>query len=102
MSFAPSASTSYWRVTRAHTYSLLFALPLLVFYELLALLIADDTGGIRNAADVILKSFFIALAGSHGPVLFGAVLICAVATLLVGVAPQPFVEMLRACVIRLP
>jgi NADH-quinone oxidoreductase subunit N len=29
-----------------------------------------------------------------------AVLICAVATLLVGVAPQPFVEILRACVIK--
>ncbi|HZI67801.1 MAG TPA: NADH-quinone oxidoreductase subunit N [Thermoanaerobaculia bacterium] len=31
-----------------------------------------------------------------------AVLICAAATLLVGVAPQPFVEILRACVIRSP
>ncbi len=31
-----------------------------------------------------------------------AVLICAVATLLVGVAPQPFVEILRACVIKYP
>jgi NADH-quinone oxidoreductase subunit N len=31
-----------------------------------------------------------------------AVLICAVATLLVGVAPQPFVEILRACVIKSP
>jgi NADH-quinone oxidoreductase subunit N len=31
-----------------------------------------------------------------------AVLICAVVTLLVGVAPQPFVEILRACVIKVP
>lgn len=31
-----------------------------------------------------------------------AVLICAVATVLVGVVPQPFVEMLRACVIQTP
>ena len=31
-----------------------------------------------------------------------AVLICAAATLLVGVAPQPFVEILRACVIKAP
>ncbi len=31
-----------------------------------------------------------------------AVLICAVATLVVGVAPQPFVEILRACVIKSP
>jgi NADH:ubiquinone oxidoreductase subunit 2 (subunit N) len=34
--------------------------------------------------------------------LTAAVLICAVATVLVGVAPQPFVEMLRACVIQTP
>ncbi|MDQ5857363.1 MAG: NADH-quinone oxidoreductase subunit N, partial [Acidobacteriota bacterium] len=31
-----------------------------------------------------------------------AVVICAVATLVVGVAPQPFVEILRACVIKAP
>ncbi|HEY3123786.1 MAG TPA: NADH-quinone oxidoreductase subunit N [Thermoanaerobaculia bacterium] len=31
-----------------------------------------------------------------------AVLICAIATVVVGVAPQPFVEMLRACVIKVP
>lgn len=31
-----------------------------------------------------------------------AVLICAVVTLLAGVAPQPFVEILRACVIQAP
>ena len=34
--------------------------------------------------------------------LTAAVLICAVATVVVGVAPQPFVEILRACVIRTP
>jgi NADH-quinone oxidoreductase subunit N len=34
--------------------------------------------------------------------LTAAVLICAVATVVVGVAPQPFVEMLRACVIKVP
>jgi NADH-quinone oxidoreductase subunit N len=34
--------------------------------------------------------------------LTAAVLICAAATVLVGVAPQPFVEMLRACVIQAP
>jgi hypothetical protein len=31
-----------------------------------------------------------------------AVLICAAATVLVGVAPQPVVEALRACVIKVP
>jgi NADH-quinone oxidoreductase subunit N len=34
--------------------------------------------------------------------LTAAVLICAAATLIVGIAPQPVVEMLRACVIKTP
>jgi NADH:ubiquinone oxidoreductase subunit 2 (subunit N) len=34
--------------------------------------------------------------------LTAAVLICAAATVIVGVAPQPVVEMLRACVIKTP
>ena len=34
--------------------------------------------------------------------LTAAVMICATATIVIGVAPQPFVEMLRACVIRSP
>lgn len=35
---------SYWRATRAPRYSLLFALPLLVFYEILAVLVAAGPG----------------------------------------------------------
>jgi NADH-quinone oxidoreductase subunit N len=42
----------------------------------------------------------VALKSSYA--LTAAVLICAAATILVGVAPQPFVEMLRACVIQAP
>jgi hypothetical protein len=68
---------SYWEASRAHRYSLLFALPLLLVYELLAALLAADpsTAGVRNGADVLLKSLFIAAAGRRGPLLFMAVVI---------------------------
>src|SRR3989442_15188463 len=71
---------SYWQVSRAPRYSLLFALPLLVFYQVLAALQSQGGGGgpeagLRNGADVILQSLFIALAGAWGPVVFMACLI---------------------------
>src|SRR2546422_10282538 len=71
---------SYWQASRAPRYSLLFALPLLVFYEVLASLQSRGAGGgpeagLRNGADVILQSLFIAVAGTWGPVLFVACLI---------------------------
>src|SRR5712691_9482522 len=73
---------SYWQASRAPRYSLLFALPLLVFYEVLAALQSQGGGGgpeagLRNGADVILQSLFIAVAGAWGPVLFMACLIAA-------------------------
>jgi hypothetical protein len=68
---------SYWEASRAHRYSLLFALPLLLIYEALAALLAGDAsvGGVRNGADVLLKSFFLTVAGHRGPLLFMAVVI---------------------------
>jgi hypothetical protein len=68
---------SYWEASRAHRYSLLFALPLLLVYEALAALLAADpaVAGVRNGADVLLKSVFIAAAGRRGPLLFMAVVI---------------------------
>src|SRR5437879_8432832 len=71
---------SYWQASRAPRYSLLFALPLLVFYEVLAALQSQGGGGgpeagLRNGADVILQGLFIAVAGAWGPVLFMACLI---------------------------
>ena len=71
----------YWRSTRAPRYSLLFALPLLVAYELLARAVASDSG-IRNGADVLLKSLFIMLGGRHGLTAF-AVLVLGTGTVLV-------------------
>src|SRR2546427_11401111 len=83
---------SYWQASRAPRYSLLFALPLLVFYQVLAALQSQGGGGgpeagLRNGADVILQSLFIAVAGTWGPVLFMACLI-AVGLWLVGRALQ--------------
>ncbi len=70
-----TAPTAYWQASRAPRYSLLFALPLLVLYETLAALLAQQSGGVRNGADVLLKSLFIAVAGGRGPFLFEVCLI---------------------------
>jgi Type II CAAX prenyl endopeptidase Rce1-like len=68
--------SKYWRVAREPRYSLTFALPLLVAYEVLALLLSgQDMAGVRNGADVLLKQLFVAFGGRHGLILFGAVLL---------------------------
>jgi hypothetical protein len=62
---------SYWELSRAPRYSLVFALPLLLLYQILAILEpVGREGSLRNGADVILESLFIALAGRQGPLLF--------------------------------
>jgi hypothetical protein len=68
-SSAPSR-TSYWQVSRTPRYSLLFALPLLAFYQVLAVLLAHGERSVRNGADVILQALFTAVAGAWGPPLF--------------------------------
>src|SRR5256885_3168012 len=75
----PSVSSrpSYWQVSRTPRYSLLFALPLLLFYQVLAVLLAHGERSVRNGADVILQALFTAVAGAWGPppffvCLFGA------------------------------
>jgi CAAX prenyl protease-like protein len=66
----------YWRAARSPRYSLPFALPLLIGYEVLArLLSGPDGSGVRNGADVLLKSLFILLGGQHGLTLFALVLL---------------------------
>jgi hypothetical protein len=66
-------SSGYWSATRAPRYSLTFALPLLLAYEVLARLISGETG-IRNGADVLLKSLFVLLGGRHGLTAFAILL----------------------------
>ena len=63
---------TYWQASRAPRYSVLFALPLLIIYQILAALAPVGPGGmsVRNGADVILQSIFLWLAGAWGPRLF--------------------------------
>lgn len=72
----PATRKSYWHASRSPRYSLTFALPLLAAYEVLAVLVNRDlTGGLRNGADVLLKSAFLQVAGPRGPLLFGVLLV---------------------------
>jgi hypothetical protein len=67
---------SYWRAARAPAYSLSFAFPLLLAYEILALSLSHgEVVGVRNAADVLLKSLFVLVGGREGLVIFGALLV---------------------------
>jgi hypothetical protein len=66
---------SYWAVSRAPRYSFLFALPLLVLYELLAAALSTGGTGIRNGADVLVKRPFELLAGEYGAIAFGLTVI---------------------------
>jgi hypothetical protein len=71
-----SSTTSYWRAARAPRYSLTFAFPLLAAYESLAFALSHDAlTGVRNGADVLLKSVFVLLGGRNGLILFGVVLL---------------------------
>ncbi len=67
---------SYFALSRTPRYSILFALPLLVAYEGLAFILEGSDGGIRNGADVLLRSAVSLVAGAYGSlVLIGAVII---------------------------
>ena len=66
----------YWRLARAPRYSLTFALPLLLLYEVLALSLSGlEIAGVRNGADVLLKNIFVTLGGRDGLIVFGALLL---------------------------
>lgn len=72
----PATRSGYYHASRAPRYSLTFVLPLLVLYEVLAVIVNQDvTEGLRNGADVLLKSLFVALAGTRGPLIFGIILV---------------------------
>ena len=67
----PTRIASYWTLSRAPRYSVTFALPLLILYEALAAALSRFAGEqTRNGADVMLRSVFVAVAGSRGPLLF--------------------------------
>lgn len=67
---------NYWSATRAPRYSIVFAVPLLVTYEILAWAMGrSGISEVRNGADVLLKNLFIALGGRYGLTAFAAVLL---------------------------
>jgi CAAX prenyl protease-like protein len=71
-----TSNNSYWRAARAPRYSLTFAFPLLVTYEVLAFTMSHDSlAGVRNGADVLLKSVFVLLGGRNGLLVFGGLLV---------------------------
>lgn len=70
------AISSYWKLSRAPRYSVVFAIPLLILYETLAAILSTPSGGgLRNGADVLLRSAFYAGAGRYGPLAFGLAII---------------------------
>jgi hypothetical protein len=77
MATARAEARSYWSLSRSHRYSLLFALPLLVAYELLEWVAPVRAAGgvVRNGADVLLTGLFTWMLGPRGPLVFMAVVI---------------------------
>jgi membrane protease YdiL (CAAX protease family) len=71
----------YFQLTRKHSYALLFALPLLVLYELGAQLISGPGGGLRNGADVLLRTV-LAAGGVHSTLAFTSILVVGAAILI--------------------
>ena len=71
----PPSAPSYFSLSRTPRYSLTFALPLLLLYEVAAAAISDSNGGIRNGADVMLKTLFATVAGPRGPLIFEVLLV---------------------------
>jgi hypothetical protein len=67
----------YWATSRSHRHSLLFALPLLLLYELLEAVapIRASGGVVRNGADVLLTGLFSWMLGPRGPLVFMALVI---------------------------
>lgn len=60
------AAPSYWHDTRAPRYSILFALPLLLLYEVMAAALAGPEVGVRNGADVLLQALVASAVGRQG------------------------------------
>ena len=62
--------------SREPRYSVLFAAPLLLLYEGLSTALSQSAvSGVRNGADVLLKTLFVSLGGRSGLVAFGVVLL---------------------------
>ena len=66
----------YLAMTREPRYAVVFALPLFLLYEVLAFAMTQSAyAGVRNGADVMLKTVFVALGGRSGVAMFTLVLL---------------------------
>lgn len=65
---------NYWQLSRSPRYSVLFAAPLLLAYEISARVLTHGDAGVRNGADVMLKSLFVWLGGRDGVLVFDVLL----------------------------
>lgn len=73
----------YADATRSHRYSILFALPLFVLYELLAIAHPGGVfGGVRNGAEVMMVDLVATVAGPRAPIVLGACFIAGSALLI--------------------
>jgi hypothetical protein len=71
-----AGSSRYWRAARTPRYSITFAFPLLLAYETLAFTLSHSSlAGVRNGADVLVKSVFVLLGGRNGLIAFGGLLV---------------------------
>jgi hypothetical protein len=72
-----AGASTYWEKSRTPRYSLLLALPLFLLYETLAASLGTAPGatGVRNAADVVLKTPFLLFSGTRGSLAFFATVI---------------------------
>ncbi|MES1259491.1 MAG: hypothetical protein ABUL71_02765, partial [Gemmatimonadota bacterium] len=69
------ARNQYLIDSRSPRYAILFAAPLLIAYELMAWVLSrPNVPGVRNGADVILKSLFVDVAGHNGIIAFEVLL----------------------------
>ncbi len=69
------AQSRYYADSRSPRYSILFAFPLLIAYEVVARLMSPDQEGVRNGADVVFKSLFLWLGGPRAVLGFEVALV---------------------------
>lgn len=80
----------YLELTRSLTYSLLFAIPLLLLYELGTLWMArSDPAALRNGADVLLRSLLAAGGATGTMTLTGLLLVAAVVLIVIDRRRRP-------------
>ena len=74
--FPAMSLREYFATGREARYTVLFAVPLLLLYEGLAAVISHSAfSGVRNGADVLVKTLFVSFGGRWGLVAFGIVLL---------------------------